>query len=86
MAVAINGWNALMGTVAVAGVMAIETRVAAVTVKFAELVLPSNVAVMSAMPPTTPVARPELALTLATLGLPELQLEVALTSRVEPSL
>lgn len=75
-----------MGIVAVAGVTAMELNVAAVTVKFAELVLSPNVAVMSAVPPITPVARPELALTLATPGLPELQLEVALTSRVEPSL
>lgn len=75
-----------MGIVAVAGVTAMELNVAAVTVKFAELVLSPNVAVMSAVPPTMPVARPELALTLATPGLPELQLEVALTSRVEPSL
>lgn len=75
-----------MGTEAVAGVMAMETNVAPVTVKLAELVLPAKVAVMSAVPLTTPVARPEVALTLATLVLPELQLEEALTSRVEPSL
>lgn len=75
-----------MGTEAVAGVTAMETRVAPVTVKLAELVLPPKLAVMSAVPPITPVARPELALTVATLALPELQLEVAVTFTVDPSL
>ena len=65
---------------------AIEVNVALGTVTVAEPVLPPKVAVMSAVPPTTPVAMPEVAFTVATLALPELQLEVAVTFSVEPSL
>ena len=72
-----------IGTVAVAGVTAIELNVAAVTVKVAEPDLPSNVAVMTDVPTATPIARPDV--TVATLVVPEVQLENAVTSWDVPS-
>jgi len=84
--VATNGCVRPTCTLAVAGVTAMEAKVALGTVTVAEPVLPPKVAVMRAVPLTMPVATPVLALTLATLVLPELQLEVAVTSWVEPSL
>ena len=61
----------------VAGVTAIETRVAAVTVRVAELlVTPFSAAVMFEVPVDTPVARPEL-LMVATEVVAEFQVAVA---------
>ena len=74
-----------IGIEAVAGVTVIDTNVAAVTVKVAEPDLPSKVAVMTDVPMATPVARPDVLLTVATPVVPEVQLEDAVTSRDVPS-
>ena len=61
---------------ALAGVTAIDCRVAAVTVSVAgSLVTPSSVAVMVAVPALTPVATPVAAM-VATAGSPEAQLHL----------
>ena len=66
---------------------AIDVKVAAVTVRVAAGdVCPPKVAVMSDVPGATPVATPVFATTVATAGVPELQTEVAVTSREVPSL
>jgi hypothetical protein len=75
-----------VGINAVAGVTAIDTNVAAVTVKVAEPVWPPKVAVMRAVPAATPVAAPDLSSIVATLRVAEVQLEDAVTSLVDPSL
>jgi len=82
----VNAWVPPISIEGVAGVTAIDAKVATVTVKVAELVLPPKLAVMSALPPLTPEATPEVLLTVATPVVPELQLEEAVTSRVVPSL
>lgn len=71
---------------AVAGVTATDIKVAAVTVNVTGALWPPKLAVMTDVPPTTPVATPDRLLTVATLVVPEVQLEDAVTSRVEPSL
>ena len=73
-----------IGTVAVAGVTAIELNVAAVTVKVAEPDLPPNVAVIVAVPIDSPVATPGDR-TVATRGLPEVQRTVSLMLTTVPS-
>jgi hypothetical protein len=76
----------LIGIEAVGGVTAIELNVAAVTVKVAVPDLSPKVAVMTDVPLATPVAMPDVLLTVATLVVPEVQLEDAVTSRDAPSL
>ena len=71
---------------AVAGVTVIELNVAGVTVKVAEPDMPPKLAVMTDAPLATPVARPDVLLTEATLVVPEVQMEDAVTSWVDPSL
>jgi hypothetical protein len=73
------------GTEAVKGVTAIELNVAAVTVKVAEPAMPPKLAVMTDVPMATPIARPDVLLTVATLVVPEVQMEDAVTSRDVPS-
>ena len=75
-----------IGIEAVNGVTTIELNVAAVTVKVAEPALPPKLAVMTDVPLATPVARPDVLLTVATLVVPEVQLEDAVTSLDDPSL
>ena len=72
-----------IGTVAVAGVTAIDTKVAAGTVMVAEPVLPLKVAVIVAAPADRPVATP-VDRTVPTRGLPEVQATVLLMLRVVP--
>lgn len=74
-----------IGTVAKAGVTAIEVNVAAVTVKVAEPDLLPDVAVISAEPAATPVAMPVLDRTVATKGLAEVQATDLLMSTTLPS-
>lgn len=74
------------GTLANAGVTAIEANVAAVTVKLVELFFPPKVAVITDVPLATPLATPLVCTTVATPGAPDVQLECAVTSRVDPSL
>ena len=75
-----------IGVVAVKGVTTIELKVAAVTVKVAEPELLPKVAVMTDVPTVTPRARPDVLLTVATLVVPEVQTEEAVTSMDVPSL
>ena len=75
-----------IGIVAVKGVTTIELNVAAVTVKVAEPDLAPKVAVMTDVPTVTPRARPDVLLTVATLVVPEVQTEEAVTSMDVPSL
>ncbi|MEO8169481.1 MAG: hypothetical protein ABI575_01295 [Oxalobacteraceae bacterium] len=86
VAVAANGWMPSIGIDAVAGVTEMDTNVGAVTVKVPELDLPPKTAVMTEVPLVTPAAKPEVLITDATLGVPEVQLEDAVTSLVVPSL
>ena len=72
-------------TVAVAGVTAIDTNVAAGTVKVAEPDLVPDVAVIVAVPADTPVATPVPDRIVPTRGLPEVQATVELMLAVVPS-
>lgn len=81
-----NTWVPLIGNSAVLGLIARDTKAAEVTVKLAVLLLPSNVAVISAVPPATPLTRPVDGMTVATLVVAEDHADSAVTSRVEPSL
>jgi hypothetical protein len=74
-----------IGTVAVAGVTAIDTNVAAGTVKVAEPDLPPKVAVIVAVPADTPVATPVVDRTVATGVLPEVQVTMLLMLTLVPS-
>jgi hypothetical protein len=85
VAVATNCWVPVIATEAVAGVTAIDVNVAAVTVSVAVAVWPPKVAVMTDVPLATPVATPDVLLTVATPGVPEVQPEYAVTSRDDPS-
>ena len=76
----------LTGIEAVAGITSNFVDVAAVTFKVAESDRPPKVAVMSDVPVAMPVAKPDVGLTVATLAVPEVQLEDAVTSMVDPSL
>ena len=82
--VAVNCWVVPAALLAVAGVTAIEDRVAAVTVRVAVPDLPLKAAVMVAVPATLAVARP-LLLTVAVVVLDELQVTCAVISRLVPS-
>ena len=84
--VAMKRWVRPLGIEAVGGVTAIETNVAAVTVRVAEADWPSKLAVMTDVPMAAPAARPDVLLTVATPVVPEIQLEDAVTSRDVPSL
>ena len=84
---AVNCWVAPTALVAVAGVTAMEDRVAAVTVRIAVSdVLPLKVAVMVAVlvPAATAVARP-LLLIVARVVLDEIQVTCVVISRVVES-
>ena len=73
----------------VAGVTAMETRVAAVTVKVVELEIVPRVALMVVLPALTPEARPSLAAALemlATAGADEAQVTLVVKSWVVLSL
>jgi len=83
--VAVNCWVLPTGTLAVAGVTAMEDNVAAaVTVRVAVPVLPLKAAVMVAEPAALAVARPLLA-TVAVVVLDEVQVTCVVISRVVPS-
>ena len=82
---ATKGWVRPIGTVAVKGVTAIDTKVAAGTVMVAEPDLAPDVAVIVAVPAETPVATPVADRTVPTSGLPEVQVTVLLMLRVVPS-
>ena len=71
--------------VRVAGVTTIELNVAAVTVKVTEPDLPLKPAVMTEVPSVMPVVRPEVLSTVATPGVPELQVTELLMSMLVPS-
>lgn len=62
-----------------------EANVAGVTVKVAELILPPEVAVISAEPTDTPVATPVFDRTVAINGLPEVHAAEVLMSTTLPS-
>lgn len=85
MPVATNCWVAPVAIAGFAGVTTIRTRMAGVTVKSDTPFLLPKLAVMIALPLATPVAMPVALLTVATAGVPELQLEDAVTSRDAPS-
>ena len=72
--------------VAVAGVMEIEVRAAAVTVNAAEPLILPEVAVIVAVPGVTVVAKPVCNLTLATEVFEEVQLAVVVRFCVVPLL
>ena len=79
--VAVNCWVAPPGTLGLAGVTAMEDRVAEVTVR---VVLPATVpevAVMVVVPAEAAVARPVL-LTVATDGLDEVQVTCVVISKL----
>ncbi|MEO8169480.1 MAG: hypothetical protein ABI575_01290 [Oxalobacteraceae bacterium] len=63
-----------------------DTNVAPVTVKVAVSDLVPKLAVINDVPFKIPSATPEVLFTVATLGVPEVQLEDAVTSRVDVSL
>ena len=87
VAVAVNCSVPLAAIANAAGVTAIDTTVAAVTVKVtAGEVCPAKVAVMVEVPAATPVARPVVDTTVATLGVPDFQIADAVTLMDEPSL
>jgi hypothetical protein len=75
-----------IGIEAVNGVTLIELNVAFVTVKVPESDFPPKLAVMTDAPAATAVERPDALLTVATLVVPEVQMEDAVTSRDVPSL
>jgi hypothetical protein len=83
--VAVNCCVTPSGSVGIAGVTAIETRVADVTVTFAEPLIEAEVAVTPVPPIATLLAAPRL-LTVAMLEFALLQVAVAVRSRVLPSL
>jgi len=72
------------GIVGIAGVMAMETKVAAVTVKVEEPAMPTAAAAIVVWPVEALVASP-LALAVATDGADELQVADAVRSSVLPS-
>jgi hypothetical protein len=76
----------LTGTVADPGLIAIDTRVAVVTVTAVAALLPLKVAVIVEVPALTPVTTPLVGATVAIAAVALVQLAVVLTSRVEPSL
>jgi hypothetical protein len=86
VAIAVNCWVVPTGIEAVAGITASDTNVAVFTVKVAEADRPPKVAVMTDVPGATPTARPDVGLTVAMARVPEVQLEDAVTSLVDPSL
>ena len=87
VAVAVNCLLPLAAIENVGGVTAIDTTVAAVTVKVAAgEVTPPKVAVIAEVPAATPVARPVFNPTSATVGVPEFQVADAVTLMDEPSL
>lgn len=75
-----------MGNSAVAGLMAKETKVAELTVRFAVLLWPPNVAVITEVPLAAALAKPVVGATVLTLVVAEDHVDRAVTSRVEPSL
>jgi hypothetical protein len=75
-----------IGIEAVNGVTVIELNVAFVTVKVPESDFPPKLAVMTDAPAATAVERPDALLTVATLVVPDVQMEDAVTSRDVPSL
>ena len=87
VSVAVYCWITVAGIEAAAGVTSNFVDVAAFTVNVTVAVLPSKVAVMMVDVLTTlPVAMPVFNPTEALAGVPEIQLEDVVTSRVDPSL
>ena len=87
VAVAVNCLLPLAAIENVAGATAMDTTVAAVTVKVAAGdVTPPKVAAIAEVPAVTPVARPVCNPTSATPGVPEAQLAEAVTSWGGPKL
>jgi hypothetical protein len=82
--VAVNCWVVPPGTLGLAGVIAMEDRVAEVTVRVVLAETAPEVAVMVAVPGAMAVARP-LLLTVAANGLDELQVTCVVISWVVPS-
>jgi hypothetical protein len=88
ISIAANCWVPPTGIEAVAGITTNETNVAVFTVNVADAVLPPKAAVMTVVPGATPVAKPLVGAveeTPATPGVPEDQVEDAVTSTVAPS-
>lgn len=83
--VAVNCCVTPSGSVGIAGVTAIETSVAAVTVTVADPLIEPEAAVTPVLPTATLLAAPAL-LTVVTLEFALLQVAVAVRSRVLPSL
>jgi len=83
--VATTGCGRPIGTVSAAGATAIDTNVSGFTVKVREAAMPPKLAVMTDGPAATPVASPDVLLIVATLVVPEVQLEDAVTSLDDPS-
>ena len=81
---AVNCCGFPSGMVGSCGVMAIETRTAAVTVRTVEPVIPPEVALMVDVPVATPAARP-VPLTVAVAGVSEAQVALEVRSCVCPS-
>src|SRR5262252_8300279 len=79
--VAANCCGMPSGTLGMAGVTAIETSAAAVTVRFVEPDTLPEVAVTAVLPTETLVASPE-AFTIATAGVPLTQVTAPVMSRV----
>ncbi len=73
------------GMVGIAGVIAMDTRVAGVTVTLVTPTIGPILAVMLALPVATLLTSP-CPFTVAMLGMPELQDAVLVTSKVLPSL
>ena len=83
--VAVNCWRVARSTSGFAGVMAIETRIALVTVRVPYPSTPDNVALTVTEPVARLVAKPELEI-VTTLVLDEAQTTEAVRSLVDPSL
>lgn len=83
--VAIKGCIAPSGITGIAGVTAIDTSAADVTVSVAEPVIEPKLAVILLLPVATPLTSPWL-FTDAIVELPEVQAAVPVTSQVLPSL
>src|SRR5450830_607591 len=79
---AVNCWVAAIAIAGVAGTTDIDTRNAGETVSVADPCKPPKLAVMIVDPLLTPLVIPETPLTVP----PDVQVDVAVTSREEPSL
>ena len=87
VSIAVYCWVPVTGIEASLGVTTKDTDVAPVTFNVTVAVMPSKVAVMTDdVPATLPVAKPDVALTEALTGVPEVQVEAVVLSMVDPLL